>query len=165
MNNSKPMKSYQFITKYLILLALPMLLSIGSLYAISLLIHRMSMEQKISALNHTLAVAEQGIIEHAEQLLALEVEIFKSTPPMDFEDHKAQLREVWATKVRLTGMLDLIFLLDAHGVSFSSDAERDAKQAERNTQIRAVPPGRMCCTGRHWSLYPPLIGPLLIVTV
>lgn len=61
MQNSKPTNAYRFITKYLVLLALPMLLAVSSMYAFSILSHRSVMEQKVSSLNHTRAIVKSGV--------------------------------------------------------------------------------------------------------
>lgn len=129
MHKHKPTKAYRFITKYLVLLALPMLLAVGSMFAFSILSHRSVMEQKVSSLNHTLAVAEREMLDQIEQLLSFESSLDSVLPVDASEENKARVRKIWSEKVRLTGMLSLLFFTDRNGQSFSSDQARDNSQA------------------------------------
>lgn len=142
MHENKPTKAYRFITKYLVLLALPMLLAVSSMFAFSILTHRSAMEQKVSSLNHTLAVAERVMLDQIEQLLSLEESLDRMAPVDSSEEHKAQVRKIWSEKVRLTGMLSLLFFTDKSGQSFSSDADRDSLQARDSSYRERSATGR-----------------------
>lgn len=138
-HKNKSMKAYRFITKYLLLLALPMLLAVGSMFAFSVLSHRLVMEQKVSALNHTLAVAEREMLDQIEQILSFEGALDR-VEPIDASDlHKERMSKVWAEKVRLNGLLSLLFFTDENGQSFTSDEGRDrAKARDPSYRVRSA---------------------------
>lgn len=133
MQNSKPTKAYRFITKYLVLLALPMLLAVSSMYAFSILSHRSVMEQKVSSLNHTLAVAEREMLDQIEQLLSLSSALDSVEPVDSSEARIARMRKIWSEKVRLNSMLGLLFFSDSAGNAFSNDEQRDSVKASDPT--------------------------------
>ncbi|MCH7372183.1 MULTISPECIES: sensor domain-containing diguanylate cyclase [Aeromonas] len=121
----RPTTKYAFSTKYFWLLAMPMLLGIGGVFALSIFNHRAGVEQKLIILNHAIAIAEEESLEQVEQVLATEVNADQLRPLTFSEETKAFSRNLWNGKVTLGNQLNLIFYADSSGQSFSNNEEQD----------------------------------------
>lgn len=62
-HTARPTTKYAFSTKYFWLLAMPMLLGIGGVFALSIFNHRAGVEQKLVIINHAIAIAEAESLE------------------------------------------------------------------------------------------------------
>lgn len=122
---ARPTTKYAFSIKYFWLMAMPMLLGIGGMFALSIYNYRTVVEQKLVVLNHTIAIAEAQSLEQVEQVLASEVNADQLRPLTFSEETKAYSRSIWNGKVMLGKQLNLIFYADSSGQSFSNNEEQD----------------------------------------
>lgn len=149
----RPTTKYTFSTKYFWLLAMPMLLGIGGVFALSIFNHRAAVEQKLIILNHAIAIAEEESLEQVEQVLATEVNADELRPLTFSEETKAYSRNLWNGKVTLGNQLNLIYYADSSGQSFSNDEEQDLAwdTTKLDSTSRTWFKGALGTSGFNWT--------------
>ena len=146
-------KNFAFITGYLWLLALPMLLGIGGMFALSVYNHGVVVEQKLVSLNSMAVVAEARMLDHIEQLMAVEVTADKLNPVISSTRARQEYRELWGNKAALDSLITLIFYADSTGRFFSGSEEADQAwvNARVNVNSRAWFKGALAARTFYWT--------------
>ena len=150
---SRKQKNFAFITGYLWLLALPMLLGIGGMFGLSVYNHRVVVEQKLVSLNSMAVVAEARILDHLEQFMAVEVTADKLDPVVSSDKARKEYRELWNNMASLDSLVTLIFYADATENFFSGSEEADLAwvNAGVNVSSRAWFKGALESRTFYWT--------------
>ncbi len=167
-HTARPTTKYAFSTKYFWLLAMPMLLGIGGVFALTIFNHRAGVEQKLVILNHAIAIAEAESLEQVEQVLVAEVNADELRPLTFSEEDKAYSRNLWNDKVTLGEQLNLIYYADASGQSFSNNEEQDLAwdTTQFDSTNRAWFKGALGTSGFSWTgAYPDALTGAYTLTV
>ncbi len=143
--------NFTFITGYLWLLALPMLLGIGGMFALSVHNHGLVVEQKLVSLNGMAVVAEASMLDHLEQLMSVEVSADALAPMLSHS--RQEYRERWGSVTALDPLVTLIFHADASGHFFSGSEEADKAwvNARANVGSRAWFKGALASRAFYWT--------------
>ncbi|QXW27982.1 diguanylate cyclase [Aeromonas sanarellii] len=146
-------KNFTFITGYLWLLALPMLLGIGGLFALSVYNHGVVVEQKLASLNGMAVVTEDRMLDHLEQLMSVEVTADLLTPVFSSSEARQVYRERWGNMAALDPLVTLIFHADSNGYFFSGSKEADQAwvNARANVRSRAWFKGALEARTFYWT--------------
>lgn len=146
-------KNFTFITGYLWLLALPMLLGIGGMFALSVYNHGVVVEQKLVSLNGMAVVTEARMLDHLEQLMSVEVTADALTPVLSTSRTREAYRERWGKMTALDPLVMLIFHADSNGYFFSGSEEADLAwvNAKVNVDSRAWFKGALASRAFYWT--------------
>lgn len=146
-------KNFTFITGYLWLLALPMLLGIGGMFALSVYNHGVVVEQKLVSLNGMAVVTEARMLDHLEQLMSVEVTADALTPVFSSSRTRKEYRERWGSMTALDPLVMLIFHADSSGYFFSGSEEADLTwvNARVNVGSRAWFMGALTSRTFYWT--------------
>lgn len=124
-----PMKSvtrqrYLFISLYIGLLALPLVIGLWGMSAQSQLGYRGAVEQRLRSLNHAIAKSENETLKRAELMLALTLAADSS---VSLGHSTAKTRQaynrLWQEQAHLNDQLEMIYFADSTGFWFTSDEE------------------------------------------
>lgn len=125
-------KEYAFISYYLWLLALPMIIGLGVIVVQFQLVYRTAQEQKLKVLNHAIALSERETLDNVEQTMELLVASDRIRPLDQSDDSRDFYRKLWNEQTRLHQMLDTIFFADSNGQWFSTKQHHVANLDPRN---------------------------------
>lgn len=133
-------KEYAFISHYLCLLALPMVIGLGGIIMQFQLTYRTAVEQKLSALNHAIALSEVETLSNIEQI----VELFTASDHLTRLDQSSErrdyYRQLWNEQTHVNTLLSTIFFADSNGQWFSNNSDLDRLFSGENNQVRKLDP-------------------------
>lgn len=114
-----------FLTGYLVLLAMPLLLAMATLYVVSKIHYQDTIEQKLVSINHALSLAEGDIHKQLVRTLGTSITADKLVPIAQSDESKQYYRDIWRDQVNQNDLLNVIFYADSNGAWFSSDDQQD----------------------------------------
>lgn len=131
-------KEYAFISHYLCLLALPMVIGLVGIVVQFQLTYRSAVEQKLSALNHAIAISETETLNNIEQLVGL-FAVSDNLKRLDLSsDRRDYYRKLWNEQTHLNPLISSIFFADSNGQWFSNNSELDRLFFSENNQDRKL---------------------------
>lgn len=125
-------KEYAFISYYLWLLALPMIIGLGVIVVQFQLVYRTAQEQKLKVLNHAIALSEKETLYNVEQTMELLVASDRIRPLDQSNDSRDFYRKLWLEQTRLNLLIDTIFFADSNGQWFSTKQHMGRKLDPRS---------------------------------
>ncbi|MGY3886692.1 diguanylate cyclase domain-containing protein [Aeromonas aquatica] len=123
--SNTPQGKSSFLTGYLILLAMPLLLAMLTLYIVSKLHYQDTIEQKLVSINHALSLAEGDIHRQLVRALGTSITADKIIPIAQSDKSKKYYRDIWRDQVKQNDLLSVIFYANSSGEWFSSDDQQD----------------------------------------
>lgn len=166
---------YRFISNYLRLLLLPVVIGLGAVYIQSLLMYDDAMEEKLVELNHAVALSEVEELERVELALGVTISSRHLMPITRSQDSQYYYRKIWSEQMSFNPLLLLLYAVDAQGQMISSNPLQDQYFSSRLNPEFAMDPrkrswylGALAAKGElHWE--PPYLDmssrqPIMTVT-
>lgn len=156
--------NFRFISRSLFLLSLPIVLSVAGLYMGATLIHRASLEDKISGINHILTMLAQEIVSQAEKVVITEVvthdAIMRSDNTGSYYDYKEQINSIgmkWKSEFKYNSVLDFVFISKERNPSIAKNESNEQLNMTLNKEPSVYDnepmPRRLYSTEPKISLY------------
>lgn len=119
-NSGSKRKDYAFISYYLCLLALPMIIGLGVIVVQFQLVYRTAQEQKLKVLNHAIVLSEIETLHSVEQTMELLVASDRIRPLDQSNDSRDFYLKLWHEQTRLNRLIDTILFADSNGQWYST---------------------------------------------